>query len=60
MHWTKFKEFAEDKLNVAKMEISVFDRVEGIVGNGENTVYQHFFFLRVIYCQDCLVRPEKK
>ena len=44
MHWTKFKEFADDKLNAAKIEISVFDRVEGIVGNGENAVYQHFLY----------------
>ena len=31
---TKLKPFADDKLNVTKMIISVFDRVENIVGNG--------------------------
>ena len=32
---TKLKAFADDKLNVTKMIISVFDRVESIVGKGE-------------------------
>ena len=39
---TKFKAFAEDKFNVAKMMISLFDRVENTVGKGENTGCQHF------------------
>ena len=30
----KLKAFAVDKLNVTKMVISVFDRVENIVGKG--------------------------
>ena len=38
---TNIKEFAEDKINVAQMMISVFDRVESIVGKGENPGYQH-------------------
>ena len=38
----KFKAFADDKLNVAKIMISVFDRVENTVGKGENAGYQHF------------------
>ena len=39
---TKLKAFADDKLNVAKMLFSLFDRVENIVGKGENAGYQHF------------------
>ena len=31
----KLKAFTDDKLNVTKMKISVFDRVENIVGKGE-------------------------
>ena len=31
----KFKAFADNKLNVAKMKISSFDRVEGTVGKGK-------------------------
>ena len=40
--WTKFKPFADDKLNVAKIMVSVYDRVENIMGKGENAGYQHF------------------
>ena len=36
------KAFADDKFCVAKMVISVFDRVENIVGRGENAGHQHF------------------
>ena len=42
LDWTKFKAFSEEKLNVAKIMISVFDRVENIVRKGENAGYQHF------------------
>ena len=40
LDWTKFTAFADDKLNT--IMISVSDRVENIVGNGENAGYQHF------------------
>ena len=33
---------ADDKLNLAKMITSDVDRVENIVGKGENAGYQHF------------------
>ena len=39
---TKFKPFAEGKINVAEMTISLSDRLENIVGKGENAGYQHF------------------
>ena len=40
---TKIQHFiADDKLNVAKMTISLFDRAENSVGKGENAGYQHF------------------
>ena len=42
---TKFKAFADDKINVVQMMISVFDRVENIVGKGANTVHKHFLLL---------------
>ena len=38
----KLKAFADDKLNITKMTISSFDRVENTLGKGENTGYQHF------------------
>ena len=39
---TKLKAFADDKLNIDKMTISVLDRVENTEGKGENAGYQHF------------------
>ena len=35
---TKLKVFADDKLNVAKMTMSVFDRAENTVGKGKMLV----------------------
>ena len=39
---TKLKAFADDKLNIVKMLISLYNRVENTVGKGENAGYQHF------------------
>ena len=36
---TKLKAFTEEKFNVAKMIISLPDRVENTVGKGENAGY---------------------
>ena len=38
---SEFTAFAGDKFNVTKIVISVFDRVENIVGKGDNAGYQH-------------------
>ena len=38
----KFKAFADDNLDMAKTEKIFFDRVENIVGKGENAGHQHF------------------
>ena len=40
---TKFKAFADYKLNVAKMMISLCDRLENTVGKGENDDYEYVF-----------------
>ena len=40
--WAKLKAFADGILNAGKINISVFERVENIVGKGENAGYQHF------------------
>ena len=42
LNWTKLKACADDKQDVAKIMISVYDRVENIVGKGENAGDQHF------------------
>ena len=39
---TKLKAFADDKFNVTKLTIFLFDRVENIVGKGKNAGYKHF------------------
>ena len=39
---TKLKAFADKKLNIDKMTISVLERVESTEGKGENAGYQHF------------------
>ena len=45
---TKLKAFADDKLNITKIIISVFDRVENMVGKGEIACTSNFsFFLNV-------------
>ena len=42
LDFSKLKACADDKINVACLIISVFDRVENIVGKGENAGNQHF------------------
>ena len=49
---TKLKAFADNKLNVAKITISLCDRVENTVGKEENAGYQHFLLF-----PQCLPRP---
>ena len=39
---TKLKAFTDEKLNIAQMAISLFDRVETSVGKGKNAGDQHF------------------
>ena len=49
MQWTKIKVLTENEVNVCEVMISLSDRLENIVGKGENAGYQFFsFFLRVI------------
>ena len=42
LDWSKLRAFADHKIFVAEMMISHSDRVENIVGIGENAGYQHF------------------
>ena len=42
LDWSKMKVFADDVFNVVMMIISIFYRVENIVGKGENAGYKHF------------------
>ena len=42
LDWSKLKAFT--KLKMVQMSESFLERVENIVGKGENAVYQHFLF----------------
>ena len=46
---TKLKAFADNKLNVTKVIISVFDRVENIVGKGEIACTSNFSFSHNVF-----------
>ena len=51
LDWSKFKVhvFAEDKLNVARIMISVSDGLENIVGKGEMLVTSTFSFSHNVF-----------
>ena len=49
LHVTKMKAFADDKINVSKMAISLFDKVENTVGKEENAGYQHFLLFPLCF-----------
>ena len=49
LNQTKLKALADDKLNVTKMIISVFDRVENIVGKGEIACKSNFSFSHNVF-----------
>ena len=62
---TNLKACADEKINIAKIMISVFDIAENIVGKGENACISIFsfshavskaFFSRVIKTRDCVVK----
>ena len=46
---TKLKAFADEKLNVTKLVISVFDRVENIVGTREIACICNFSFSHIVF-----------
>ena len=53
------KAFAEDKFNVVKMMISVFDTVVNIVGKGEHAGNQHFLLFPQCFPQAFFLRQFK-
>ena len=56
LEMTKLKAFTDDKLNIAKMIISLFDRVENTVGKGVNAGYQHFLLSPQCFPKPCSYR----
>ena len=58
---TKLKAFADDMFNVARLMIFVFDRVENIVGKGENADLSAFspfpiMFSKALYFRFAITR----
>ena len=51
MDVTKLKTFADDKINVAKTTISVFDRKENTEEKGETSIFSfsHYVFKRLFF-----------
>ena len=45
LDWSKLKAFADDKIKVTEKLKFVLERVENIVGRGENAAFQHFLLV---------------
>ena len=68
LDWSKFKAFADDKINAGEKLKTVYGRVEDIVRKGENVGYQYFllfsqcfqksFLLGVVESLDCMVKSQ--
>ena len=56
---TKLKAFADNKLNVTKMIISAFDRVENIGGKGQIACTSNFSFSHNVF-KRLLSQPHQK
>ena len=54
LDWSKLNAPADDKIKVLKMTITDFDRVENIVGKGENAGYYNGPLPRIIKSRDCV------
>ena len=46
LDFSKFKAFADDKINVTQTLKLALGWVENIVGKGENAIYQHFLLFQ--------------
>ena len=46
LDWSKWKAFADHKINLNKKLKLVLGRVENIAGKGENAGYQHFLLFQ--------------
>ena len=64
--WSKFKAFADDKINLNEQQKFILGLVENIVEKGENAGNQHFllfpqcffkgFLYRVVKSRDCVAK----
>ena len=66
LHWSELKGFADDKIKVTQKLKNALERVENIVGKGENAGYWHYplfstmftkcFLYRVVKSRDCVIK----
>ena len=56
LEWSKLTAFENDKIKELKKMIFVFERVENIVGKGENAGYQHFPLFRQCFSKGLLLK----
>ena len=57
---TQLKAFADDKLNVTKMIISIFDIVEKILWKKEKLLVQAISLFSSMFSKDFFPRPAKR
>ena len=54
--WSKLKAFADDKIIVTEKKITfVFERIENMVGEGENAGDQHFLLFPTCFQKDSYI-----
>ena len=59
LDWSKFRELADDKINVTEKLKFLLGRVENIVGKGENAGYQHFILFLKFFSKGFITRVVK-
>ena len=52
LDWSKLKAFADDKINVTEKLKFLLQRVENIVGKGENAGHKHFLLFPQCFQKD--------
>ena len=55
LDWSKFKAFADDKINLNEKFKFVFGRIENMVGKRDNAGYQHFLIFPQCFSKGCSV-----
>ena len=60
LDWSKFKAFADDKVNVGNKLKTIYWRVENIVRKGENAGYQHFILFPQCFQKSFLLEGSLK
>ena len=59
LDWSKLKAFADNRIGVNEMMICLSNRIENIVGKGENAGFQHFLLFPQCFQQTSSLRSSK-